>query len=219
MSIAIWGARPSRSLVAVSRRDELSPDGVAAGKVREGETPSPTTGTVALPGGGGSVLVYFLPAQFLQFVEDRAEDIGLVVRDDAGEIGEIFCALDHRGDALQAHAGIDVPLRQWRERSVRVRVELDENEVPNLDAARVARVDQRALGVTGRREIDVQFRARTARAGIAHHPEVVLLVPVDDVHSGIEPRLLEQPRPMIVRFPIELARLAGTRSVNRRVKP
>src|SRR2546423_3945690 len=53
----------------------------------------------------------FLPAQLLQLVEDRAEDISLVVRDDAGEIGEIPRALDHRGDALQAQAGIDVPLR------------------------------------------------------------------------------------------------------------
>ena len=36
-----------------------------------------------------------LAAEFFQFVEDRAEDVGLVVRDaGVGEIGEIFCALN-----------------------------------------------------------------------------------------------------------------------------
>ena len=65
----------------------------------------------------------------------------------------------------------------------------------------------------------MQLGARTARAGIAHHPEIVLLVAVDDVDRRIEPRLLEKPRPMIVRFLVELARLARPRLVNRRVKP
>ena len=50
----------------------------------------------------------------------------------------------------------------------------------------VARVDQRAAGVARGREVDVQFGARAARAGVAHHPEVVLLVAVDDVDGGIE---------------------------------
>ncbi len=109
-------------------------------------------------------------------------------------------------------------LRQRRQSAVRVRVELDENEIPNLDAARVAGIHERSLGVAGRREIDVQFRARTARAGIAHHPEIVLLVAVDDVNGRIEPRFREEPRPMIVRFLVELARLARPRFVNRRVK-
>ena len=36
-----------------------------------------------------------LAAEFFEFVEDRAEDVGIVVRDaGVGEIGEIFCALD-----------------------------------------------------------------------------------------------------------------------------
>ena len=37
-----------------------------------------------------------------------------------------------------------------------------------------------------RREIDVEFRAGTARAGFAHHPEIIFLVAVDDVDGGIE---------------------------------
>ena len=45
----------------------------------------------------------------------------------------------------------------------------------------VAFVDQRALRVAVRREIDVKLRTRTARAGVAHHPEIVLLVAIDDM--------------------------------------
>ena len=60
-----------------------------------------------------------------------------------------------------------------RECAVRIRIELDEDQIPNLDAARIALVDQRAARVAVRREIDVQFGARAARAGVAHHPEIV----------------------------------------------
>ena len=127
-----------------------------------------------------------MPLSFSSLVEDRAENVGLVVRDRAGEIGEIFCALDDRGDALETHSGIDVTLRQWRERAVRVRVELDENQIPNLDAARIVFVHERAARVAVRSQIDMQLRARAARAGVAHHPEVVGLVAVDDVDRRIE---------------------------------
>ena len=134
-------------------------------------------------------------AQFLDLVEDRAENIGLVVRDRAGEIGEVFRALDDRGDALEAHAGIDVALGQGREGAVGVGVELDEDEVPDLDATRIVGVDQRAAGVARRREIDVELGARAARAGVAHHPEVVLLVAVDDVDRRDRARRLRKAAP------------------------
>ena len=83
----------------------------------------------------------------------------------------------------------------------------------------IAFVHERAARVAVRCEIDVQFRARTARAGVAHHPEIVLLVAVDDVKRGIEVGVAESPCPMIVRFLVELARLVRPRFVNRRVKP
>ena len=35
--------------------------------------------------------------------------------------------------------------------------------------------------VVGGEEVEVDFRARAAGAGVAHHPEIVLLVAVDDV--------------------------------------
>jgi hypothetical protein len=55
--------------------------------------------------------------------------------------------LKHRGYALKTHPGIDMTLRQWRERAVRVGVELDENQIPNFDAARVSCVHQFAAGI------------------------------------------------------------------------
>ena len=79
-----------------------------------------------------------------------------------------------------------MPVSTWRrgqrgERAVRVGIELDEDQVPDLDALRAALVHQRALGVAGWGQVDVDFRARTARAGVAHHPEIVFLVAVADV--------------------------------------
>ena len=125
--------------------------------------------------------------EFFEFVEDGAEDVGLVIRDaGVGEIAEVFCALDDRGDALEAHAGIDMARGERAERAVGIRVELDEDEVPNLDAVGGAFVDERAERVAGGGEVDMEFGARAAGAGFAHHPEVVLLVAVDDVDGGIE---------------------------------
>ena len=60
-----------------------------------------------------------------------------------------------------------------------VRVELDENQIPNLDATRVAFIDKRAARVAVGGKIDVHFRARPAWAGIAHHPEIVGLAAVE----------------------------------------
>ena len=70
---------------------------------------------------------YCLAGQLADRVQDRREHIGVVVA---------RLALQHRRDALEAHAGIDVLGRQRRQRSVGVAVELDEDEVPDLDDVR-----------------------------------------------------------------------------------
>ena len=95
--------------------------------------------------------------------------------------------------ALEAHAGIDVRGGQVAEGAVGLGVELDEDEVPDLDAAVGVLVDERALGVAGRGEVDVEFRAGAAGAGVAHHPEVVLHVAVDDVDSRVEALVSKRP--------------------------
>ncbi len=150
---------------------------------------------VALLVGFGQRALVVLAAELGQFVEDGFEDVGVVVADLSGfEVGEVFRALDDAGEALEAHPGIDMLRRQRGEGAVGVGVVLDEDVVPDLDAARVAAIDElRAFtlaflaqldGAGG--EVDVDLGAGAAGAGVGHHPEVVLLVAVDDVDVGIE---------------------------------
>ncbi len=158
-------------------------------------------------------------AEFFDFVEDRAEDVGLVVRNArVGEIGEVFCALDDRGDAFEAHAGIDMARGEGGERAVGVRVELDEDEVPNLDALGGAFVDEGAAGVAGGGEVDMEFRAGAAGAGFAHHPEVVFFVSVDDVNGGIESGGAEFFGPEIPSLLVARGGVAGFGVVDRGVE-
>src|SRR5205085_11411899 len=96
-------------------------------------------------------------------------------------------------------------LRQRRERSVGVRVELDKNQIPNLDAARIVLVHERAARVAVRRKIDMQLRARPAWAGDAHHPEIVGFAKTGDVNFRIEIGISEQSLPINERFLIALA--------------
>ena len=60
----------------------------------------------------------------------------------------------------------------------------------------------------------MQFRAWTARAGVAHHPEVILLVPIDDVHFWIETGGKYR-CPAVVRFLIKLTRISRVRACRR----
>jgi hypothetical protein len=64
----------------------------------------------------------------------------------------------------------------------------------------------------------MQFRAGTARAGVAHHPEVVLLVAVDDVDFRIESAFGEKLRPAIMRLLVELTRIARAGLIDRGVE-
>ena len=143
------------------------------------------------------------------------ENVGLVIGDFGlvAEIGQTFCTLDHRGDALEAHAGIDVLRGQFAEGAVRICIELDENQVPDFNAAGIAFVHQLAAGlIAGARPEDRAGRASDRRAipehgphgtGIAHHPKIVLLVAVDDVDRGIESGFRKNGSPGVVSFLVE----------------
>ena len=76
--------------------------------------------------GGSIVPPYGRPARSPIAVEERREQVGVVVRE---------LALDDRRDALEAHAGVDRRRRQRLERAVRLPVELHEHVVPDLDEA------------------------------------------------------------------------------------
>ncbi|OIQ76323.1 hypothetical protein GALL_420010 [mine drainage metagenome] len=83
-------------------------------------------------------------------------------------------ALQHGGDALQPHAGVDGRLGQGVHHAGLVAVELHEHVVPDFDEAVAV-----FLGRAGRAAGDVRavvvenLGAGSAGAGIAHHPEVV----------------------------------------------
>ena len=117
--------------------------------------------------------------EFRGHLDERGEQIGVVV---------VELALDHRGDALEAHAGVDAGRGQGSERARRVAVELHEDEVPDLEIpvalARDAEAGAaRATSPQGRGSLaleEVKLGAGTARAGVAHGPEVVLLPELED---------------------------------------
>ena len=158
----------------------------------------------------------FFAAEFPDLVEERTEDVRFVIRNTGvREFAKALGSLHNGADALETHAGIDVTGGQRSEGSVGVGVELDEDEVPDLDTFGGAFVDQRAARVGLGGEIDVNFAARTARARVAHHPEIVLLVAVDDMDLRIEPGGLKMHRPVVPRFLVKLTRVTSARRIDR----
>jgi hypothetical protein len=96
------------------------------------------------------------------------EQVDLVVR---------MHVLQHRGQPLQPHAGVDTGLGQLVHHTVFGAVELHEDVVPDLDVAvavllGAARRATRHLGTM----VVEDLAARSAGAGVAHHPEVVRLI-------------------------------------------
>src|SRR5699024_9811788 len=99
-------------------------------------------------------------------------------RVDLVDLVHVVDALEETGDALQAHAGVDVLLRQVPGDvevglgAHRGELVLHEHEVPELEEAVL--VDSRsALGPVLGATVVVDLAARTARAWHAHTPVVV----------------------------------------------
>ena len=92
--------------------------------------------------------------------------------------------MQHADEALKAHARVDVLGREFHQLAVGHAVVLHEHEVPDLDHLRVVHVDEVATRdlFSGFiiAQVDVDLRAGTAGTRLAHLPEVVLLVAVDD---------------------------------------
>jgi len=115
----------------------------------------------------------------LDFADDGLEDVGIVVR---------VLALQHAHQSLEAHAGVDDVHAERFERAVRLAVELHEHDVPYLDDLRIILVYQRTAGhqrfLLGRTRVYMDLRAGSARSRVAHFPEVVVLVAIDDMVFG-----------------------------------
>ena len=109
-------------------------------------------------------------------LDQRAEQIDLVI---------VVRALQHGGDALEPHAGIDRRPRQVDALAAGKLLVLHEDEVPDLDEA-VAVGIRRARRAAGNvvAVIVENLRAWPARAEVAHGPEIVGAGDADDLLVG-----------------------------------
>ena len=99
-----------------------------------------------------SCTAVWLAAHRRHVLQQRLEQVGVVVALDA---------LQHRRDALEAHARVDRRRWQRHQRAAGLPVELHEDVVPDLHHGTVV-------------FHEVDLRAASARPGVAHLPEVVL---------------------------------------------
>ena len=93
--------------------------------------------------------------------QQRHEQVGVVVR---------VLVLQHRGDPLEAHAGVDRRRRQRRQHAVRAALELHEHVVPDFDLR---------IGAAAAAD-EIDLRAAAARPRVAHLPEVVVAAELED---------------------------------------
>jgi len=125
--------------------------------------------------------------ELLGALDDREHDVDLV---------HVLLALQEKRDALEAHAGVDVLLRQRTEdvevllAAHRGELVLHEDEVPDLEVA-VLGAEVAVLAV-GRAAVDQDLRARAARTGHAHRPVVLGLAQPDDPVVGQAADLLPE---------------------------
>ena len=114
--------------------------------------------------------------QLLNLLDRGLEHVGVVVG---------VLALQGAHEALEAHTGVDDIHAQGHQRAVGLALELHEHDVPDLDDLRVVLVHQLAAGhlgfLLGGTAVEMDLGAGTAGACVAHLPEVVVLVAVDDV--------------------------------------
>ena len=100
-------------------------------------------------------------------VHDRPQQVRVVVADDP---------LQHAGDALETHAGVNAGRRQGMQLALRVAVELHEHEVPQLDPATPIfsglLAEASDVGGAGT-EVVVDLGTGTTGAGVTHLPEVL----------------------------------------------
>ena len=136
--------------------------------------------------------------KFLYPADHPCEDIRVVV---AG------LALQHHAKPFEAHSGIHIPVRKRFKFSVGLAVELHEHEVPYLDYKGVAGVHQfpsrHCLPFLIAPQVDMYLAARSARSGIAHFPEIVMLV------SEQYPVFRDMQLPSVFRFRVHFRPVGG----------
>lgn len=156
----------------------------------------------------GVVIDIFFTAHFFQFAEEGLEDVGGVVGGLFAEVGEAFGVLDEGAGTLEAHAGVDVLGGEVAEGAVGFGIVLNEDEVPDFDTEIGIHVDEATAGVTLGGHVDMEFGAGAAGAGLAHHPEVVFDVAVNDVDLRVEAFGFEELGPDVVGLLVEFGGVA-----------
>ncbi len=122
------------------------------------------------------VLTVDSPCHTGNHFDDRLENIRIIVG---------CLALQCHTKTLESHTGIDHAGRQRFERAVSLAVILHEYQVPYFDHLRMVLVYHVLPGNGGtfifRTQVDMDFGARAARSRITHFPEIIVLVPIDDM--------------------------------------
>ena len=122
--------------------------------------------------------------------DERTEQVRLVI---------VVGALQHGGDALKPHAGVDRGLGQVDAHTAGLLLVLHEHEVPDLDEAVAI-----GIGASGRAArnlvavVEEDFRARTAGTRITHAPEIVRGGDADDAAVGQACDLLPELERLVV---------------------
>ena len=97
-------------------------------------------------------------------------------------------ALQRHTQTLKAHAGVNHLGRQRLQRAIGLAVILHKDQVPYLYHLRIILVDQLSTGHLGllliRAQVNMNLRAGAAGTRIAHLPEVVMLIAVDNMVLG-----------------------------------
>ena len=132
--------------------------------------------------------------QLLARLDDAAEQIDVVV---------VVQPLEHRRDALEAHAGVNRGPGQRLAPAGRDLLELHEHQVPDLDEAVAGLVGAARRPARHPGPVVVEdLRARPARPGIAHRPEIVGGGDAQDPALG-QPRDLPPQRERLVVLGID----------------
>ena len=135
---------------------------------------------------GAFVLAIFKTGEFTDALQDGLEYVGVIVRS---------LSLDGSHESLEAHAGVNDVHGEGFETAVGFAVELHKDNVPNLNDLRIVFVDERSTGhfgfFFGAAAVKMYFGAGTAGTGVAHFPEVVVFVSIDNVvcREVLQPKL------------------------------
>ena len=114
--------------------------------------------------GGRFVFAVLEAAPLLGELDQRLEQVGVVDRRDV---------LEHRAEAFEAHAGVDVLVRQRSEHAVLVLVVGHEDVVPVFEETIAVVAGQVVLGTELDAAVEVHLRAGSTGAGRAGLPEVL----------------------------------------------